>query len=230
MKFNISVPDLEIQLKRRRAIPYNWRGKKQNNGDDKKSNFIYSSPYFDYIQNKIAEYNLENLSDYIWNRWYNFWSAKAVESIFVENKNIIAERDAKNKYSDFSVYDEISKKKFQFDHKTTVIPKYFESKILKYIKDNTDNTDNFIDLHQFDAAIVQWLYENQSQEQRKHWNNRFFVILVDTTKKEHWKIKSELSFLHSHISKYLSSFTIEDCVQFKHGENKVFAGVFWVVR
>ena len=225
MNCNISFVSLEKELKKRVAIPYEWRGKKQNNTDDKRSNFIYKTPFFAYIKNKIQNERYKDLSDYVLNRWYNFWSAKAVESIFVQHKNISAEKDIKNKYSDFSIYDEYLDASFAFDHKTTVLPKCFEKKVLDFLQKNSAK-----DLHVFDEEIINWLYENQSQEQRKHWRNRFFVVLVDSQKKEHWKIKSELVFLYEKISEYLKKFTINDCVQFVHNEKKVYSCVFWIVK
>ncbi len=237
MNYSISFVALEKELKKRVVIPYTWRGKKQNNIDDKRSNFIYKTPFFGYVKKRIQDKKCENLSDYILNRWYNFWSAKAVESIFVQHKNITAEKDVKNKYSDFSMYDEDLGISLDFDHKTTVLPKYFENKIINFLQKNDlkNNLESSLEnsmkkLSIFDKEVIEWLYKNQSQEQRKHWRNRFFVVLVDSQKKEHWKLKSELVFLHEKISKYLKKFRIQDCVQFVHNEKKVYSCVFWIVK
>ncbi len=220
MHYNISFKNLERELKKRIVIPYNWKGKKQNNNDDKRSNFIYKSPFFEYIQKKIKTENLNFLSDYILNRWYNYWSAKAVESIFVQHKNITAESDVHNKYSDFSIYDENLKKHVKFDHKTTVLPKCFEQEVL----------DNLENLQIFNKKIIEWLYKNQSQEGRKHWENRFFVILIDSKNKQHWKLKSELVFLHNKISLYLKKFSITDCVTFFYNDKEIYCSVCWIVK
>ncbi len=225
MNCNISFKDLEIELKKRIVIPYTWKGKKQNNYDDERSDFIYTTPFFWHIQKIIKRGGYEDLSDYIINRWYNFWSAKAVESIFVQHKNIIAEKNVKNRYADFRIYDEDLGVFFDFDHKTTVLPKCFESKILDFLKKNTIK-----DLHIFDGEIIKWLYENQSQQQRKHWRNRFFVILVDSKGLEHWKLKSDLLFLHEKISKSLQNLKNIDFVDFIHNEKKVYSCVFWIVK
>lgn len=225
MNYKISFENLEIELKKRIVIPYTWKGKKQNNSDDKRSNFIYKTPFFENIQKMIQFYKCEDLSDYVINRWYNYWSARAVESIFVQNKNIFAEKNVKNKYSDFLIYDEEWGSSVAFDHKTTVLPKCFEGKILKFLKSNSVEG-----LHIFDEELVKWLYENQSQQQRKHWKNRFFVILIDSEKLEHWKLKSDLVFLHENISEYLKKFKMLDAVSFIHGEKKVYSCVFWIVK
>jgi len=226
MLYNISLEYLEKQLKKRTEFVYNWNHIKQNNKDDRSTNFIYTSPNFEYIQHKIkTNISDKNLQNYALNRWYNFWSATGVESIFVQNKNIVAEKNVKNKYSDFSIYDKITNKKINFDHKTTVLPRCFNVKILEFLKNNAPKN-----LQIFDKEIISWLYENQSQEGRRHWKNRFFVILVDAQAGEHWKLKSELLFLNEAISEKLKLFKISDCVEFTHLDEKVYSAVFWIVK
>jgi len=226
MLHNVSLQYLEKELKKRAQFPYNWNNTKQNNKNDSSTNFVYTSPNFEYIHHKIkTNISDKNLQNYALNRWYNFWSAKAVESIFVQNENITAEKNVKHKYSDFLIYDKHTNKKINFDHKTTVLPKCFNKKVLDFLKNNPPQN-----IQKFDKEIIQWLYENQSQEGRKHWKNRFFVILIDTQKEEHWKLKSELLILHEKISEKLKIFTMRDCVEFTHFGEKVYSAVFWIVK
>lgn len=207
MKYSLSLYDLEIQLQKRLKIPYSWNGKKQNNHDDTLTNFIYHSPCFLLIQSEIEKLP-KPLQSYAWNRWYNFWSAKGVESIFTQQKNIFPEANSKNTERDFYI-DSVP-----FDHKTTVFPKGFK-KNFDYAQKNPEE-------------LVQWLYENQSQQQRKHWKNRFFIVLFDSHKGEHWKVKSQLLLLHKKISKELQSFSLDKCVCFNKNGEKRYAGIIWI--
>ncbi len=225
MKHILSFVELEKELQKRFCIPYEWGGKKQNNRDDKRSNFIYKAPFFVYVQHMIAKNECEDIASYTMNRWYNFWSAKAVESIFTKNNYITANKNTKSKTVDFTFYDIETKQYIGFDHKTTVLPRYFWKKIHDFLE-----TNSVKNLHVFDEELVGWLYENQSQQQRKHWKNRFFVVLIDKKKNEHWKIKSELLFLHENISHYLQNFSLKKCVKFIHEKNQVYASIIWIVK
>jgi hypothetical protein len=82
-------------------------------------------------------------------------------------------------------------KGISFDHKTSVFPKGF-GKSISYAKDNP-------------KELIEWLYENQSQEQRKHLKNRLFVVLFSSDG-EHWKLKSEILWLEKIILEYLRNF------------------------
>ncbi len=196
--YSISLKELENQLKKRLSIPYVW-GKKQNNRDDKQTNFIYNCPYFEIIKNKIENIS-PDLYNYAWNRWYNFWSAQGIEQIFLEEKNIIAAKNKKDREKDFFISD------IPFDHKTSVFPKGFQ-KSFKYTKENK-------------KELIQWLYENQSQQQRKHWKNRFFIVLYDEKNGQHWKLKSELMNIQKKIHQKFKTFDISSCITITGEKNE----------
>lgn len=81
----MNLSDIEIELQKRLSFPYKW-GRKQSNYWDQKTNFIYKIKNFDVLLETIS--NLEQeVKDYAMNRWYNFWSAMAVEHIFSKHKN-----------------------------------------------------------------------------------------------------------------------------------------------
>lgn len=71
---------VEIELKKRLNFPYKW-GRKQSNDWDNKTNFIYTTYSIASLlkKNELLE---QSLQDYALNRWYNFWSAMAVEYLF----------------------------------------------------------------------------------------------------------------------------------------------------
>ncbi len=187
----LNLQRLEIQLKK--CYPYikNW-GRKQNNIWDKQTNFIYKVRHFgqleSHLKNNFQEVpNFEELRIYALNRWYNFWSAKGIETIFCSYPNVKPHTDPFHQYIDFWI-DEIP-----FDHKTSVFPK-------KYNQDIEFAKQNPIDL-------LRWLYENQSKQRRFHLQNRLFLILHEK-EGNHQKIKSKIDFIQPIIQNYLKNFSL----------------------
>lgn len=206
---------LEKELKKRLKFEYNW-GRKQTNKLDVETNFIYKISSFDAVLTEI-ETNFKNslnfieLKNYALNRWFNFWSAKGVEAIFCEDENVQPHQNLKDKYIDFYL-DSIP-----FDHKTTVFPAGFKKSIPYAIEHKRE--------------LIEWLYKNQSQQQRKHLKNRIFVVLIDFSgKKEHWKLKAEILWLQKIISTYLSTFTEDKLETFYFQNNIVKSDIIWAIK
>ena len=83
---------LEDELKKRIKLDYFW-GRKQDDEFDKQTNFIYKIESFELLLATIESAfknnpKYEYLKNYTLNRWFNFWSAKGVESIFCEHENV----------------------------------------------------------------------------------------------------------------------------------------------
>ena len=206
---------LEKELKKRLNFDYHW-GRKQNNNIDTETNFIYKISSFEAL---LAEINTNfkdslkyvELKNYALNRWFNFWSAKGVETIFCEFKNVVPHQNSKDKFIDFYI-DSIP-----FDHKTTVFPAGFKKSIPYAIEHKRE--------------LIEWLYKNQSQQQRKHLKNRIFIVLVDfSEKKEHWKLKAEILWLQKVISSYLSTFTAEKLETFYFQDSIVKSDIIWAIK
>ena len=141
---------------------------------------------------------------------FNFWSAQAVENIFCSLPNVNPAIDSKDRLVDFTI-DGVS-----FDHKTSIFPKNFPYKINEAIK----KTDE----------LIKWLYKNQSQQQRKHFRNRLFLVLYSKDG-EHWKLKSELMWLKERIEKYMQGFNPNYLLKFNLEEgNPTLADVIWAIR
>lgn len=206
---------LEKELKTRTKSLYSW-GRKQEDEFDKQTNFIYKIASFDSLLEKIetkfkgnSQYN--DLKNYTLNRWFNFWSTKAVEHIFCEQENVKQHLDSFNKFTDFYINN------IPFDHKTTVFPKGFEKSIPYAIEHKKE--------------LIEWLYENQSQQQRKHFKNRLFIVLVNyQNESEHWKLKSEISWLKEIISAYLCSFDSSKLESFSFENNIIKADIIWAIK
>ena len=112
----IDLIQIESELKKRLNYPYKW-GRKQNDYFDKLTNFVYKISSFEEVIKEIEirfkkDKEHKNISNYALNRWYNFWSAQAVEKIFCSLPNVQPALDAKDRLVDFKI-DRVT-----FDHKT----------------------------------------------------------------------------------------------------------------
>ncbi len=197
---------VERELKKRWSHPYRW-GRKQSNLWDSDTNFIYTTYSFESLLQKTQGFD-ETLRDYALNRWYNFWSAMAVEDIFVSHKNVKANKNRYDKLVDFQIDTT------PFDHKTSVFPKGF-NRPYKYARENTEE-------------LIEWLYTNQSQQGRKHHKNRLFIVIYDEQYKHHWKIKAEIMLLRQVIDSYVENFSQEHLYSFDFGEGRVYSDIIWI--
>ncbi|MEE9448434.1 MAG: hypothetical protein V3V72_00160 [Ignavibacteriaceae bacterium] len=213
-KMILNLNDIETELKKRLTYPYKW-GRKQNNEFDKLTNFIYRTFLFDDVIKEInsrfkKDKEHQNISNYALNRWYNFWSAQAVEKIFCSLPNVKPALDSKDRLVDFAI-DGVT-----FDHKTSVFPKNFPYPIKEAVK----KTDE----------LIRWFYKNQSQQQRKHLKNRLFVVL-HSLDGEHWKLKAEICWLKERIEKYLEGFNPHYLLKFPlEPGHQTLADVIWAVK
>ena len=206
--------NIEKELKKRLPYPYKW-GRKQNDEFDKLTNFVYKIPSFDEVlketESRFSEdKEHQNIANYALNRWYNFWSAHAVEKIFCLLPNVKPALDEKDRLVDFTI-DGVT-----FDHKTSIFPKNFPYPIEEAIK----KTDE----------LIQWLYKHQSQQQRKHLKNRLFIVLYSADS-EHWKLKAEIFWLKKRIEKYMRGFNPHYLLKFTLEKNQAtLSDVIWAIR
>lgn len=195
---------LENELKQRTNFPYNW-GRKQSDDWDFKTNFIYNTYSFRTLQKRIELFEIP-VKNYAMNRWYNFWSAMAVENIFAEHPNVIANKNSYDKLVDFKINT------IDFDHKTSIFPKGF-NKSLEFAKENQ-------------KELILWLYKNQSQQGRKHLKNRLFVVLFNKNG-QHWKMKSEINELKKIIDRYMANYDESKIEKLDFGNGVVYSDIIW---
>ncbi len=196
---------VENELKKRLLYPYKW-GRKQSDDWDAKTSFIYSTYTFKKLLEKTVDFD-EKVRDYALNRWYNFWSAEAVENLFSLHEKVMPNKNKFDKLIDFTINTT------SFDHKTTVFPNGFNHTVT-YAKNNPDE-------------LIQWLYLNQSQEGRKHLKNRLFIVLVEKNK-EHWKLKSEIKLLKTEIDSYVENFNSDNLFKLNIENNAILSDLIWV--
>ncbi len=211
----LNLPIVEAELKKRTLYPYNWF-RKQNDTWDNHSNFIYETPSWDLLVPKIAllahtqGLDKHQIFQYAANRWYNFWSAKAVEQIFSEIGGVETVAEAKDSEKDFYLFG------IPFDHKTSVFPKQF-GKSFEYAQTHK-------------AELIEWLYKNQSTQKRHHFKNRLFVV-VYAENGEHWKLKAEISLLRTAIENYVSSFAPKQLHSFTFVDGQTtLSDIIWISR
>src|SRR5690554_3149830 len=211
----LNLPIVEAELKKRTLYPYNWF-RKQNDTWDNHSNFIYETPSWDLLVPKIAllahtqGLDKHQIFQYAANRWYNFWSAKAVEQIFTQIEGIEPVLDSKDSEKDFYLFG------IPFDHKTSVFPKRFNKSF------------DYAQTHK--PELIVWLYKNQSTQKRYHLKNRLFLIVYDSSG-AHWKLKAEIALIHQAIHNYIGSFTREQLhsVTFDHLQTSL-SDIIWVSK
>jgi hypothetical protein len=206
--------NIETELKKRLAYPYKW-GRKQNDEFDKLTNFVYRISSFEEVLKETKsrfskDKEHENIANYLLNRWYNFWSAQAVEKVFCSLPNVKPALDEKDRLVDFTI-DGVT-----FDHKTSIFPKNFPYQIDEAIKKTNE--------------LILWLYTHQSQQQRKHLKNRLFIVLYSSDG-EHWKLKAEISWLKERIEKYMSGFNPHYLLKFQlEKDQETISDVIWAIR
>jgi hypothetical protein len=211
---NAELLNIEKELKKRLAYPYKW-GRKQNDVFDKLTNFVYKISSFDEVLKETEgrfrkDKEHQNIANYALNRWYNFWSAQAVEKIFCSLPNVKHALDEKDRLVDFTI-DEVT-----FDHKTSIYPQNFPYTIQEAIK----KTDE----------LILWLYNHQSQQQRKHLKNRLFIVLYSADG-DHWKLKAEISWLKERIEQYMEGFNPHYLLKFQLEKNhETISDIIWAIR
>lgn len=216
---NYNLEDIEQQLKQR--LPYkNLWFRKQNDLWDQRSTYIYETPFWEVLIKKIEQavkrynYDKKPYFYYAINRWYNFWSAYAIERIFIEAPQIIANPNPKKGHYDFNWNG------IPFDHKTSVFPKGF--------KGGDAAAYDFAKAHPEQLAI--WLYKNQSTGQRYHLKNRLFVM-VYATDGAHYRLKAEISWLKEIVTNYVRTFEPSQLIQLQLQEKQqTLTDIIWAER
>lgn len=206
---------IEAELKKRWPYPDLWF-RKQNDSWDAYSQFIYTVIDFEELIKHIAlavkthKLNKKEFFYYAINRWYNFWSAIAVEQIFKNMPQVIPAINKKDRLVDFAI-DGI-----QFDLKTSKFPKGF-GKEIAFAKANP-------------KALTLWFYNNQSKQKRYHLENRLFLV-VHNREGEHYKLKAEISWLKSIVEDYVTTFAPANLIKLQlNPEKPIFSDIIWATR
>ena len=211
---SITLDAREHELRKRLAFPHEW-GQHQNDDWDTQTDFVYHIFSFDaFIKEIEARFSNEpiykDILGYGMNRWYNFWSAKAVEQIFCTHTAVKSAHDSTDRLREFRIGD------VSFDHKTSTYPRGFNHDLDYGIKHPKE--------------LIEWFYTHQSLQRRKHFENRIFIVLY-ASDGQHWKLKAELGWLSSIITPYLDNFDASKLFHYKfEGRRETVADVLWAVK
>lgn len=204
-----TIEEIECQLQRRIAeYPRTSWGRKQADAWDKQTNFIYHILNWDVLNKEIGRVE-KPLADYAINRWFNFWSAVAVEKIFCALPGVSPNINYRDRLVDFSIQG------IKFDHKTSVFPSGYPQSL------------GFARHHEL--HLINWLYQNQSQQQRYHTANRLFIILY-AADGEHWRLRADITGIKQVIETYVSGFDVSKLVQVSIGKRKALSDIIWCLR
>ena len=204
-----SIEQIEAQLHQRiAAYPHTAWGRKQNDHWDQQTNFIYHIYRWDDLQQRIRGVT-PSLRQYAVNRWFSFWSAKAIERIFCELPEVTANLNQYDRLVDFTILG------IKFDHKTSVFPKRY-GHTLDFARKNR--------IH-----LIKWLYQHQSRQQRYHAANRLFVMLY-ANDGEHWKLRADISGLQQVVRAYGAGFDPSKLASLTIDEDHVFSDIVWFVK
>lgn len=180
----------------------------QNDADDKATNFIYQTPGWNQLQTRVLNLS-PTLNDYAVHRWFNFWSAQAIETIFLSHPKVSRTTADTHQFIDFSI------ESIPFDHKTTVFPESYPADY-RYARSHPGH-------------LIKWLYAHQSQQQRHHLKNRLFVILY-ARDGDHWKLRADISGLQKAIHRYLDAFREGNLYSLQLEDETIRADYIWYVK
>lgn len=212
---HFDLKHIESNLKKRWAHPYRW-SKKQDDLWDNATKCIYKTPSWEEVVYQIKEdavahkFKETAFFNYAINRWYNFWSAQAVEQLFIAMPGFAANPKPLENHYDFKWLGE------PIDHKTSVFPKGFGKDFA------------FAKAHK--TQLLHWFYKHQSTGQRFHLNNRLFIVVHDKNG-EHWKLKAEIELLRAAIEPYGRQNTpaVMEVLNLEEGKETL-ADIIWVER
>ncbi len=212
----MNLAHLQTELQKYTREPFLPWGQKQNNHWDNLTNFVYKIPEWNGLKQNIDRYQPANVERrqffaYASHRWFNFWSARGVETIFSELSGVTAALNPRDRLVDFSINGTT------FDHKTSVFPKRYPYD-LSFARQNP-------------VSLVDWLYKNQSSQRRQHFHNRLFLVLYDSQRGEHWKLRAELLWLKTKIEAYVRHFDPDKLISLTFEPNHLtLADIIWAIK
>jgi hypothetical protein len=207
-KSNLNLAALEAELEKRVAEPETPWGRTQNDEWDRATSFIYTTSTWEGV--KAASQSLApDMRNYAINRWFNYWSAMGVESMFCALPGVTPAKNERDRLIDFTIHG------VSFDLKTSVYPAGFEHPIAL--------------ARRHPLRLINWLYQHQSSESRHHHGNRLFIILYNH-QGEHWKLRSELTAMQTVIRQYMTTFNIRSLPRVHYTGRVILSDLIWFIK
>ena len=226
----LDLARIEIELTKRLQYPYKWL-RRQNDAWDNATKFIYKTADWDtFVQEMEAAWQESNFdkSDFVhyaMNRWYNFWSAQAIERVFTDLPGVAPNPNPKEDHYDFRWLGE------RFDLKTTVFPKGYAKDYALPLRSPDGRESRTLDFAKAHPEhLIHWFYKNQSTQQRFHLKNRMFIVCYDANGK-HYELKAAITLLKEAVENYMKERTPADTFSLTLEEGKeTLADIIWVER
>lgn len=178
----INPDDTPLQKELVRALQMmDAQWEKQSDDNDKLSGFIYSAKTVEEVKEACEENEID--LNYALHRWFNAQVSLTCEDLFVKY-GAVDEANSKHKLIDFYIKGE------PFDLKVTTIP------------DNINFTPDMTTRNGRDK-LIEWLYKNQSQEGRKHFGNRLFIVCDGSSTKNKLYMKTRFDLIEQRIKGYM---------------------------
>jgi len=154
---------------------------KQNDRADGETNFIYDTNKFQTLL-ELCDQNDCQIS-YVVHRWYNWICSRMVEQIFCE---LGCTHEIDEKSHDIDIY---LPNGIPIDIKLTVLPKQFI-----YADTETRQGRN---------KIIEWFYNNQSNEKRQHNGNKIYIVCKAETSIEANMLKCDFGLIRRKVRPFI---------------------------
>lgn len=157
------------------------RWQKQNDRADGETNFIYFTNKLSTLL-ELCEQNSCN-SNYVIHRWYNWICSRLVEQIFCD-LGCTHEENEKSHEVDIYLPNGIP-----IDIKLTVLPKQF--------------LYGDIYSRQGRNRLIEWFYNNQSNEKRHHNGNKIYIVCKAQTPIEANMLKCDFDLIRQKVRPFI---------------------------
>ena len=158
---------------------------KQNNDDDKRSRFIYKAATVAECEKQAKENDVD--LNYVLHRWYNYHTSITCEHIF-HKYGAVPNPDIYDKEIDLFI------KGIPYDVKVSVYPAK-----LNHAYDISKRCGK--------DAVIRWMYENQSQQGRKHLANRLFVVCDGGSVRANLELRMDFAQMEQKIKGFMDYYS-----------------------
>jgi len=191
------ISDEELSNELHKVKTFHW-GAVQGKLDKLiQKNYVREYSKYSELIDSIEKKLYETIKNYAICTWYNHWTTIIIEDCISEHHRVVPTITHQTKIDIF--FDNQP-----FDLKTTYFPKFYKKSIEDALKNPKD-------------LIVQ-LYEKQGDNYRFGYDNRLYVVLLDSKNPERsWEMKRDFKLIQKRIMEFFDNekVTENDKIKFK---------------